>query len=74
MRSDIKEAVYMAKKERIAINYAEVARQYGCDYRTVKKYYETQQDEPVLRKARIVQKKRMGLKRLSRKNILNIMQ
>ena len=41
MRSDIKEAVYMAKKERIAINYAEVARQYGCDYRTVKKHSST---------------------------------
>ncbi len=64
MRSDIKEAVYMEKKERIAINYAEVARQYGCDYRTVKKYYETQQDEPVLRKARIVQKKTDGFEEI----------
>ena len=41
MRSDIKEAVFMAKGEGLKINYAEVARQYGCDYRTVKKHYET---------------------------------
>lgn len=40
MRKDILEYVRQEKGKGIKINYAKVARQYGCDYRTVKKYYE----------------------------------
>ena len=64
MRSDIKEAVFMAKGEGLKINYAEVARQYGCDYRTVKKHYETQTNVPIIRKARVVSKKTDGVEEI----------
>lgn len=44
MRKDIKEAMNWMKKEEIKPNYAKLAKTYGCDYRTVKRYFE--QDEP----------------------------
>lgn len=45
MRKDIYERIQMMKKEDIKPNYAAVARQYGCDYRTAKKYYETDESD-----------------------------
>ena len=37
MRLDIYERM---KKQKVKPNYAELARRYGCDYRTVKRAYE----------------------------------
>ena len=39
MRKDIFERMKLMKKEEIEPNYAELARRYECDYRTVKKYF-----------------------------------
>ena len=40
MRKDIYERMKIMKKDEIKPNYAALAKQLGCDYRTVKKYYE----------------------------------
>lgn len=40
MRRDVFERMKLMQKEEIEPNYAELARRYDCDYRTVKKYYE----------------------------------
>ena len=45
MRKDIYERVKLMKKEDIKPNYAEISRLYGCDYRTVKKYFESEPSE-----------------------------
>lgn len=41
MRKDIMERMKLMKKENIEPNYAELARIYQCDYRTVKRYFES---------------------------------
>lgn len=45
MRKDIKERMILMKQDGIKPNYAELAKQYGCDYRTVKKYFEASADD-----------------------------
>lgn len=45
MRKDILERVKQLKQDDIEVNYAELARQYGCDYRTVKRYFEGNLDK-----------------------------
>lgn len=40
MRKDIYERVKKLKQDEIKPNYAQLAKQYNCDYRTVKKYFE----------------------------------
>ena len=40
MRLDVYERMKYIKKQRVKPNFAEAARQYGCDYRTVKRAYE----------------------------------
>jgi transposase len=45
MRKDILERMRVLKQDDIEVNYAELARQYGCDYRTVKRYFEGNLDE-----------------------------
>lgn len=40
MRKDIYERMKILKQDNIKPNYAEIARKYDCDYRTIKKYYE----------------------------------
>lgn len=45
MRKDIKERMILMKQDGIKPNYAELAKQYGCDYRTVKKYFESTPEE-----------------------------
>lgn len=47
MRKDIKERMILMKNDGIKPNYAELAKQYGCDYRTVKKYFETKESETI---------------------------
>ena len=44
MRKDIYERMKLMKQEGIKPNFAEVARKYDCDYRTVKRYYERDSD------------------------------
>ena len=51
MRKDIYERMKIMKKEDIKPNFAELARRYDCDYRTVKKAYE-QTDNQTDRKVR----------------------
>lgn len=41
MRRDICERMKMMKKEDIEPNFSEIGRRFGCDYRTAKKYYES---------------------------------
>lgn len=41
MRKDIYERIKIMKKDNIKVNYAKLARQYNCDYRTIKRYFET---------------------------------
>ena len=40
MRKDIYERMKIMKQDEIKPNYAALAKQLGCDYRTVKRYYE----------------------------------
>lgn len=40
MRKDIYEVVKKMKEENVKPNYAELARRWNCDYRTVKRYFE----------------------------------
>ena len=56
MRKDILEAMYMMRKEE-KICYATVARQYDCDPRTVKRYFEKEAKEVSTRKSRTIKKK-----------------
>lgn len=42
MRKDIYERMKLMKNEEGKPNYAKIARQYDCDYRTVKKYFENE--------------------------------
>lgn len=46
MRKDIKERIILMKQDNIKPVYSELAKQYGCDYRTVKKYFESETKEP----------------------------
>jgi len=45
MRKDIKEAIAILKKQGIKPNYTALGKRYGCDYRTVKRYYEQNPNE-----------------------------
>lgn len=56
MRKDLYEVIYMAKKQNLKINYSKIARQFDCDPRTVKRYYESESPEPCVRKKRIIKK------------------
>lgn len=48
MRKDVYERMKIMKQEGVKPNYAELARRWGCDYRTVKRYFE--QDVVPIRK------------------------
>lgn len=52
MRTDVFEAIFMTKKEKGKINYSKIAKQYNCDWRTVKHYYEARDQNPTVRKSR----------------------
>lgn len=60
MRTDIREVAHVKKRNKEKIKYAPIARQYDCDYRTVKKYYNERDDTPKGRKPRVVNKKTDG--------------
>lgn len=40
MRKDIYESMKIMKQGEAKPNYAEIARRWDCDYRTVKRYFE----------------------------------
>lgn len=40
MRKGIYERINIMKKESIKVNYSKLAKQYNCDYRTIKRYFE----------------------------------
>ncbi|MDP2425263.1 MAG: hypothetical protein Q8M70_02725 [bacterium] len=52
MRKDIKEAIAILKKQGIKPNYTALGKRYGCDYRTVKRYYEQDPDEEKMKRKR----------------------
>ena len=61
MRKDISEVIKFMKIKGIKPNYAEISRQYQCDYRTVKRYYNARDDSyKKQRKQRIIKKKTDG--------------
>lgn len=64
MRKDICEAIFMAKRNDIKINYSKIARTYGCDPRTVKSYFERDETIPLKRKERIITKVTDGLEEI----------
>lgn len=70
MRADIKEVAHVKKRDKEKINYAAIARQYGCDYRTVKKYYNERDDTPATRKPREVVKKTDGFEAIIQEKCL----
>lgn len=70
MRKDISEAVYMAKIKGDKVNFAAIARQYNCDYRTVKRYYQQRDGTIPERKARVVRKKLDGFESIIQEKFL----
>ena len=56
MRKDIFEVIFMAMKNDNKINYTEIARQYDCDPRTVRRYYNARDRNPTKRKPRTISK------------------
>lgn len=53
MRKEVSEFVKDLQKDGIKVSYAKVARQFNCDYRTVKRYCEEEQTEKKPRKAKV---------------------
>lgn len=50
MRKDIYERIKILRMDEIKPNFAELAKTWGCDYRTAKKYFYNENDEPSKRK------------------------
>lgn len=50
MRKDILERMKLMKKDQESVNYSELARRYDCDYRTIKKYFQGEDEEVRQRK------------------------
>ena len=67
MRKDIFEVLYMEKKENGKINYSKIAKQYNCDPRTVKRYYNERDSNPTIRKPRIIVKVIQGFEEIIEK-------
>jgi len=49
MRKDIYERMKLMQKDGIKPNYAKLAKQYNCDYRTIKRYFENDIPTPTKR-------------------------
>ena len=60
MRTDIREVIALKKINEEKVNCSAIARQYDCDPRTVRKYY-NERDENYTRKPRVIKKKTDGL-------------
>ena len=50
MRKDIYERIRVLKMDEIKPNFAELAKAWGCDYRTAKKYFYQDENKPPIRK------------------------
>ncbi len=61
MRTDIFEAIFMEIKNNGKINYSKIAKQYNCDPRTVKRYFNARDATPTIRKSRKITKVTNGL-------------
>lgn len=70
MRQDVREAVYMAKIKGDKVNFAAMARQFNCDYRTVKRYYYQRDGTSGKRKPRVISKKTDGYEEIIRKKFI----
>ena len=71
MRKDVFEGVFMAKKENLKINYSEIAKQYNCDPRTVKRYFEERENNPTIRKPRKIVKVTDGFEKIIEEKYVN---
>jgi len=71
MRTDIFEAIFMASKNNGKINCAEIARQYNCDVRTVRRYYNARDKNPTIRKPREIKKVTDGLESIIKEKYLD---
>ena len=70
MRKDIREAIYIMKRNNEKVNWAKIAKQYGCDYRTVKKAYNERDADKKPRKPRVVKKKTDGFESIIEKKYI----
>ena len=61
MRTDIFEVIFMENKEKRRINYSKIAKQYDCDPRTVKRYFNARDENPTVRKPREIKRLTDGL-------------
>ena len=61
MRTDIFEVIFMENKEKGRINYSKIAKQYDCDPRTVKRYFNARDENPTVRKPREIKRLTDGL-------------
>ncbi len=50
MRKDVYERIQILKMDEIKPNFAQLAKTWGCDYRTAKKYYYQKSDKPPIKK------------------------
>lgn len=71
MRTELSELLFMAKKENLKVNYSKIARQYGCDRKTVKRYYEERNENPGQRKPRKVKKVTDGFEEKIEEKFIN---
>ena len=69
MRLDIYLIIFPMKKNDDKINYSALARQYGCDYRTVKRYFESDIETTKERKKRKVNKLLDGLEEIIKSKV-----
>lgn len=70
MRVDIKEVLHLMTLNNEKVNYSKIAKQYGCDYRTVKKYYNERDENKPLRIPREVPKLTDGFESIIKEKYL----
>ena len=71
MRTDIFEVIFMENKNKGKINYSKIAKQYDCDPRTVKRYFNARDENPTSRKAREVKKVTDGFESIIEDKFIN---
>ena len=69
MNTIIRDIMNDLKHSEDKINFAQIARRYNCDYRTVKRYYENDLKETVERKKRIIPKLIDGYEEIIKKKV-----
>ncbi len=61
----------MESKRNGKVNFAELARRYNCDYRTVKRYINARDENPTKRKPRKILKITNGFEQIIEEKYLN---